>query len=124
MPPLLPSVWFLSARMNLLAFAQVCYLASMSTNIDNRFKHSTYGMCLSLGIRSVPLKGLYNEPLELSSLLIEITTVTASNSDLQTMVTEIARLTAERDELLKKIVRAGRPGAMESTEVHTHLFFV
>ena len=69
------------------------------------------------GIRSVPLFTLSGEPLEFAALLVEVTVVNSSNEDLQSIMHEISRLSAERDELVRRIVRQSKKGSVEMREV-------
>ena len=60
------------------------------------------------GLRSIQLKNIYGENLELATLLVHVQIVymrTERVDELQTVRDEIFRLTADRDELAKTILR-------------------
>ena len=65
-------------------------------------------LILATGLRSVQLKNIYGENLELATLLVHVQIVymrTERVDELQSVRDEIFRLTADRDELAKTILR-------------------
>ncbi len=73
------------------------------------------------GYRSIPLRTTTGEPTELSSLLVEITMGTSTNEDLQSILQEINKLSAERDELVRRIVRQSKKGLIDTREVRASI---
>eukprot|EP00042_Codosiga_hollandica_P058066 m.871235 g.871235 ORF g.871235 m.871235 type:complete len:895 (-) comp59761_c1_seq4:1897-4581(-) len=70
--------------------------------------------CLRSGYRSVPLKNLYNEPLELSALLIHITLSYGRREEYQSLDElrdQLRKQMAQRDDIITQKVRANKKGA-------------
>ncbi len=67
-----------------------------------------------VGYRSIPLKNLHNEPLELSSLLVHVTVTYGRREEYQSLDElrdQLRKQMAQRDEMITQKVRAGKKGA-------------